>query len=106
VTKWNFSSARFDDSTWEPLYETIKNEIRNGRPMILGSRSMTSRGHYIVVIGYDGNDYESGKVIVNDPYGHWYGYDNYKTSESGAGLRYDFTQIASETTDGVFLIRP
>ncbi len=29
-----------------------------------------------------------------------------KTSESGAALRYDFTQLASETSDGVFLIRP
>jgi len=103
---WGFSSVEFDDSQWDDLYEIIKDEIRDKRPLILGSRSMTSAGHYIVVTGYEGNDYQDGKVIVNDPYGHWYGYNNYSTSESGKGLKYDFTDITSSSSDGVFVIIP
>jgi subtilisin-like proprotein convertase family protein/uncharacterized protein YvpB len=105
--EWNFSSVNFDNSYWNTLYEKIKNEINNERPLILGSRSMTSYGHYIVVIGYEGDNYETGKLIVNDPYGHWNGsIDDYSTSESGAGLLYDFTDITSDATDGVFVIIP
>ncbi|RLC13083.1 MAG: hypothetical protein DRI57_16925 [Deltaproteobacteria bacterium] len=103
---WGFSSVSFDDSYWDVLYETIKNEIGNRHPMIMGSRSMTSAGHYIVVTGYEGDDYETGKVIVNDPYGRWNSFDNYSTSVSGAGLKYDFTDITSSYSDGVFVVIP
>lgn len=103
---WGFSSVHFDSSYWDVLYETIKNEINNGRPMILGSRTMTSYGHYIVVIGYEGDDYETAKLIVNDPYGHWYGVDNYNSDQTGKGLKYDFKNITMKSSDGVFVIIP
>ncbi|MHB8090920.1 MAG: C39 family peptidase [Syntrophales bacterium] len=103
---WGFSSVYFNDSYWDVLYETVKSEIGSGRPLILGSRSMTSYGHYIVVIGYEGDSYQSGKVIVNDPYGRWNAYNSYSTKVSGAGLRYNFTDITDTLSDGVFVIIP
>jgi hypothetical protein len=104
---WGFSSADFDQSYQPQLYETIKAEIRAGRPMILGTRSATSAGHYLVVIGYDGNDYSTGKVVVNDPNGEWKGYmDGYNTDLSGKHVKYDFTDLTAQLTDGVFIIRP
>ncbi|KPA10594.1 conserved hypothetical protein, secreted [Candidatus Magnetomorum sp. HK-1] len=106
VDVWDFSSVYFEHPNCPDLYEIIKEQIRNGRPMILGSKSMTSYGHYIVVIGYDGDNYGSAKLIVNDPNGQWNGYDSYSTNDSGKALKYDFTDITSQYTDGVFIISP
>lgn len=103
---WRFSSVRFDASYWDVLYQTIRSEIQAGRPLILGSRSMTSAGHYLVVTGYEGDDYRTARLIVNDPYGQWLGFNRYSTSISGQGLRYDFTDITKLSTDGVFVIVP
>lgn len=105
VDEWGFSSADFDASGWVDLYDLIRDEIDAGRPMILGSRSM-SAGHYIVVVGYDGADYESADLIVHDPFGEWHSFDNWSTGASGEGLSYDFEAITSDSTDGVFVIVP
>jgi len=69
---------------------------------------MTQAGHYIVVIGYEGDNYTTGELIVNDPFGRWNGSrDSYSTSVSGAGLRYSFAAITiSRSDDGVFVLIP
>ena len=104
---WRFSSVYFNQSYWDSLYDAIKSEIDKDRPLILGSRSVTSYGHYMVVIGYEGHSYETAKVIVNDPYGRWNGTtNNYSTGVSGAALSYSFKAITSNSTDGVFVITP
>jgi len=104
--KWGFSSVLIDTSLPESLYETIKGEIRNGRPLILGSKSISGVGHYVVIIGYEGEDYKTGQVVVNDPYGEWKGGQSYNTSASGAGLKYNFVAITAKIPDGVFVIKP
>lgn len=104
--EWNFSSVNFDSSGWSDLYKKIQEEIKAGRPLILGSRSMTSAGHYMVVTGYDGNDYNSAELIINDPYGKWLGWNSYDTAQSGKALRYDYKAITSQLSDGVFVIVP
>ncbi|SEH08545.1 C39 family peptidase [Candidatus Venteria ishoeyi] len=102
---WGLDNVYFDDSNWPELYELIKTQIRNGKPMVLGSRTMTA-GHYIVVTGYDGNSHDNAQLIVNDPYGYWIGVNNYDESKSGAGQRYDFTDITMQASDGIFVIIP
>lgn len=105
VDDWGFSSAAFDDSGYEGLYNVIRSEIDQGRPLILGSRSM-SEGHYIVVTGYEGDDYDTASLIVNHPYGEWHSWNYWTTSVSGEGLYYDFTAITADPGDGVFIIVP
>jgi hypothetical protein len=67
---------------------------------------MTEAGHYMVVTGYDGNDYRTAELIINDPYGEWLGLNRYNKAKSGKALRYDYTDITSKESDGVFVIVP
>lgn len=99
-------SMYFDASSWAPLYTLIQSELRAGRPLILGSRSMSGAGHYIVVTGFSGNDYNTAKLIVNDPNGSWRGWNSWSTSSSGQGLEYNFKTITNNSSDGVFVVLP
>lgn len=99
-------SVRFDASSWAPLYALIQSEIRAGRPLVLGSRSMSSAGHYIVVVGFNGHDYNSAKLLVNDPNGAWSGWNRWSTSARGDGLEYSYKTITSKSSDGVFVLLP
>lgn len=103
---WDMSDVFFDDSNWPQLYALIKSEIRAGRPMILGSKSMSAAGHYIVVRGFRGENYGDAKVIVNDPNGRWNSYNSWSTSIDAEGFEYDYTDITSKYSDGVFVIKP
>ena len=67
---------------WSPSWADIKREIGQGFPFVL-LNSLTSAGHYILVLGYNDADHS---VVVNDPYGDKnQGYMNY----SGKGAVYD-----------------
>jgi hypothetical protein len=104
--QYGIGQVEIDTSGWPQLYATIQSEIRAGRPLILGSRSMSGAGHYIVVRGFVGNDYNTARLIVNDPNGVWNGYDDWTETSSGMGLEYDYTDITSNVSDGVFVIVP
>jgi uncharacterized protein YvpB len=98
------------------LYDLIRTEIKAGRPVMLHAtkNTMTSiSGHYLVIIGYEGDDYRTGKVIVNDPYGEWNGSNKFSLinskeegSKKGAGVKYSFTAVTRQAGDGIILVRP
>jgi len=52
---------------WSPTRSKVIAEVQNEDPFVL-LNSLTSSGHYISVIGYDGTN--ATTVIVNDPYGN------------------------------------
>jgi hypothetical protein len=102
----DFSSVSIDTSGWNSLYNTIKSEVRAGRPLILGSKSMSTAGHYAIITGFIGESYDTARLIVNDPNGVWTGWNKWTPGSSGEGAEYDFTDITSKTSDGVFVIIP
>ncbi|MBU0676652.1 MAG: C39 family peptidase [Verrucomicrobia bacterium] len=106
VDEWGFRQVYFDDSGWEDLYSRIKIEIASGRPLILGSRSINSAGHYMVVAGYEGFEYEDADLILNDPNGVWESYNSWDTDASGKGVHVDYTDFTARSDDGVFVIWP
>jgi len=106
-SKYSFSFVKFEHPTWKPLYKIIQDEINAGRPLILGSRySLVNGGHYTVIIGYDGISYENAKLIINDPEGKWLGYMGGYQLGKGKDVKYDFTDITGQSSDGVFVIKP
>lgn len=81
-------------------------EKRAGRPLILGSHALTSYGHYVVITGFNGTDYRTAKIIVNDPNGRWNGKIDDYTRANGKGLEYSLVAVANSTVRGVFVLRP
>jgi len=68
---------------WSPTFAKAMNDINHEYPFVL-LNSLTSSGHYILVVGYDPDRHI---LIVNDPYGDKnYGYKNY----NGKGAAYDW----------------
>jgi hypothetical protein len=103
--EYNFSYVEFKEPYYDVLYQIIKEEIDAGRPMILGSRTVTTAGHYMVVIGYNGDNYEDAKLIINDPEGLWLGkVDSYRLGV-GKEVEYDLTDITAKPSDGVFILK-
>ena len=94
-----------DTILYERDYYLIQNEINNGRPLVLGTRSINSYGHYVVVTGYEGMDYLDAKIYINDPYGLWIGFDTWCSDCSGNQVKQDFTTFTNKMSDGVFVIR-
>ena len=76
-------------------WSLIQLEIDADRPVIFNSPqngSLTSEGHYLVVVGYsDAADPAQRQLIVYDPYGRWQGTQN----------RYDRNSTAVYTADGM-----
>jgi len=104
---WGLRSVTIDTSTWGPLYARIQSEIRAGRPMILGSRSMSSAGHYMLLVGFEGAaDSSTARLIVNDPNGLWSRTNVWNETASGQRVSYPYRTITSNSADGVFVIIP
>lgn len=66
-------------STDSEYFETIKQSIDAGLPLIAHS-DIVGCGHYVIIKGYDtGTDNNQQNVVVNDPYGNaranWFGKD-------------------------------
>ena len=59
----------------------------------------------MVVIGYDGENHDDAKLIINDPEGKWLGTIGKYRLGQGKGVKYDFTDITSQYSDGVFVIK-
>lgn len=107
VEEWGFSSVNFEYAPLPELYDLVRGEITADRPLILGTRSINSYGHYMVITGYDGNDFQDATITLNDPYGLWLEHDDWCATCSGTGVVQDFTTFAAnEDTDGVFILRP
>ena len=49
---------------------------------------------------------QGAKVIVNDPNGRWNSYNSWSTNIDAEGFEYDYTDITSKYSDGVFVIKP
>jgi hypothetical protein len=100
----------YDESGAAQTYAIIQSEIRAGRPVIFGSHALTPTGHYLVVTGFNGNDYRTAKIIVNDPNGRWQGCSNgvycYSTRDNGKGNEYSFATAINSSLHRIFLIRP
>lgn len=88
----------------------IKQEIDNGRPVIVGADFVGNVGHFIVITGYD----ERG-FFVNDPYGYWdqktvSPYDGYKqqlcnNGYSGEKLHYSYEAMQRAAGNlGLYLV--
>ncbi len=100
----------YDESSSAQIFSAIQTEIRAGRPVILGSRAFSSAGHYIVVTGFNGNDYRTATIIANDPNGRWRGCGGgtycYDTGSYAKGVEYNFSVIMSSSPRKIFTLRP
>ena len=69
--------------------EDIKHHLAKGNPVII--HGFFTRGHIIVVKGYDDNE----RVwICNDPYGKWLGYQGgYNNNVSGGSVGYNYADV-------------
>jgi hypothetical protein len=65
MAEWGLSNVSFEYSSQELLYEIVRYEIDQNRPLILGTRSINSYGHYVVVTGYDGDDFSTASITIN-----------------------------------------
>lgn len=85
-------------------WDEIKDEIDNGRPVILLSSKFTKAGHYVIVVGYrqEGNIFPDRELIIYDPFGKWKGHlgvENYDANEidensfKGRWVYYDLDEI-------------
>ena len=106
VDEWGYTSVHFEYDTPAALYDLVRIELNEARPLILGTRSINSYGHYMVVTGYDGHRYDNASVLLNDPYGRWIGHDDWCATCSGKGVSQDFLTFAGNDTDGMFVLIP
>ncbi|OQX95979.1 hypothetical protein B6I21_02635 [candidate division KSB1 bacterium 4572_119] len=73
---------------WSPTFSKLQNDIDKEFPIVI-LNSLTTAGHYILAIGYNG---EQRSVRVNDPYGNKnQGYMNY----NGRDVVYDWPGYSS-----------
>ncbi len=108
ITAWPFTCNSADAAR---CWTLIQREIDANRPVIFNSPpsgSLTSYGHYLVVVGYsDAADPSQRQLIVYDPFGRWKGtqnaYDRNSTAVYTAdGLKgrwryYSFSSLAQKT---------
>ena len=107
IEEWGVSQAAFVYAHPSELYGLIQKEIIAERPLILGTRSINSYGHYMVVTGYMGHDYEEASILLNDPYGLWKQHDDWCAECSGQAVPQKFsTFLANQERDGIFIIQP
>jgi hypothetical protein len=107
MEEWALTTVDFTYAPLAELYDIIRTEISADRPLILGTRSINSYGHYMVITGYEGNHYEDASIILNDPYGLWEAHDQWCSDCLGKGVAQDFTAfLANENTDGIFILLP
>lgn len=80
-------------------YAAIQAELRAGRPVLLSSRAVSPAGHFIVVTGFNGNDYKTATIIVNDSNGRWQGcaagHYCYNERQVTKGVEYSFATVTS-----------
>lgn len=92
IEAWPFTCSSTDASR---CWNLIQSEIDADRPVIFNSPpsgSLTSYGHYLVIVGYSGAvDPAQRQLIMYDPYGRWKGTQN----------AYDRNSTAVYTADGM-----
>lgn len=103
-------SSSYNESDAAQIFSIIQGEIRAGRPLILGSHAFSSAGHYLVVTGFNGNDYRTAKIIVNDPNGRWQGCGGgvycYSIRDNGKGNEYSYAVVINSPIHRILTIRP
>ena len=104
--EWDMSHVYFAYADPSELYDLLRFELNEGRPLILGTRSINSYGHYMVVTGYQGFWYRDASLFLNDPYGRWNGHDDWCATCPGKGVKQDFTTFAGADSDGLFVLIP
>ena len=80
----DFAKAEICFATNGITIEKIKNEIKEGNPVVLGG-SFTKGGHMVCCVGYNQNG-----LIIHDPYGDWN--TNYK-NHNGEYVLYKFSDM-------------
>lgn len=106
MRRYNFKSVvvtSMGSVSSSTLYAKIQDEIRAGRPMVLSSYRFTSKGHFVVVTGFNS---ATGEIIVNDPYGKWKeSVDSYDKSAPSKGIPYNFSKVIDGSTGNLVTIQ-
>lgn len=99
--------TEFDDSLPDQLWERIKGQLLRGIPVILGTRnsaSVTSAGHYVLVVGMSGDTHDSRALYLYDPMGqHQQRTDAWDEEHDGVSL-VPFAPWVATSSDGIFVV--
>jgi glucan-binding YG repeat protein len=69
ITALGYTVETYDSTVTETTLKAVFNQLRNGKPVIMGCKSSSGGQHYVVITGYtgDGSSFTSSMFTINDP---------------------------------------